>query len=67
MHGKFFGMENGDEPYVRFEEVIKVLVESGYNGWMSSEYEGEGGLDTFELVSEQQAMIRRYAKKYAAK
>jgi sugar phosphate isomerase/epimerase len=67
MHGKFFGMENGDEPYIRFEEVIKVLVENGYNGWMSSEYEGEGNLDTFELVREHQAMIRRYAKKYAAK
>jgi len=62
MHGKFFSMRNGEEPNVRFEEVVKVLVENGYDGWISSEYEGQGGLDTFGLVREQQAMIRRYAE-----
>jgi sugar phosphate isomerase/epimerase len=65
IHGKFFSMKDGEEPDVRFEEVVKVLVESGYDGWISSEYEGQGGVDTFGLVSEQQAMIRRYAAKYA--
>jgi sugar phosphate isomerase/epimerase len=67
MHGKFFSMKDGNEPTVRFEEVAKVLVENGYDGWMSSEYEGPGGVDTFELVRQQQAMIRSYAAKYAAK
>jgi sugar phosphate isomerase/epimerase len=67
MHGKFFSMKDGVEPNVRFEEVTKVLVENGYDGWMSSEYEGQGGVDTFELVREQQAMIRHYAVKYATK
>lgn len=65
MHGKFYSMKDGDEPNVRFEEVVKVLVESGYNGWMSSEYEGSAGADTFNVVREHQAMVRRYAKKYA--
>jgi len=65
MHGKFFSMRDGEEPDIRFEEVVKVLVESGYDGWMSSEYEGQGGVDTFGLVREQQAMIHRYAAKYA--
>lgn len=65
MHGKFFSMKNGIEPDVRFEEVTKVLVESGYDGWMSSEFEGAGGQDTFELVRQQQAMIRGYSAKYA--
>ena len=59
MHGKFFEMKDGVEPNVRFEEVVKVLAESGYNGWISSEYEGVGGLDTFDLVRQQQALIRR--------
>jgi sugar phosphate isomerase/epimerase len=66
MHGKFFSMKDGVEPNVRFEEVTKVLVESGYDGWWSSEFEGPDGVDTFELVRQQQAMIRRFAAKYAA-
>jgi hypothetical protein len=66
MHGKFFSMKDGEEPDVRFEEVTKVLVENGYDGWMSSEFEGPNGVDTFELVREQQAMIRRFQQKYQA-
>ena len=58
-------MKDGVEPDVRFEEVTKVLVENSYDGWMSSEFEGPNGMDTFELVREQQAMIRRYVAKYA--
>jgi len=67
MHAKFFSMKDGVEPDVRFEEVTKVLAENGYDGWMSSEYEGQGGVDTFELVRQQQAMITRFAAKYAPK
>jgi sugar phosphate isomerase/epimerase len=63
MHAKFFDMQNEDEPNVRFEEVVKVLVEEHYSGWISSEYEGAPG-DTFQLVRRQQAMVRRYADKY---
>jgi sugar phosphate isomerase/epimerase len=66
IHGKFFSMKDGLEPNVRFEEVVKVLVENGYDGWISSEYEGQGGVDTFALVREQQGMIRRFQQKYAA-
>ena len=64
VHGKFYGMKNGDEPSIRFEEVIKELVEGGYDGWMSSEYEGPGDVDTFHLVREHQEMARRYIGKY---
>jgi hypothetical protein len=63
-HGKFFGMENGIEPNLRFEEVVKMLVEEAYSGWISSEYEGPGGVDTFDLVRQQQAMIEGFRKKY---
>ena len=66
MHGKFFSMKDGIEPNLRFEEVTKVLVENGYDGWMSSEFEGHGsGQDTFEVVRQQQEMIRSCAEKYA--
>jgi sugar phosphate isomerase/epimerase len=65
LHAKFFDMQNGDEPNIRFEEVIKVLVEEGYSEWISSEYEGAPSVDTFELVRQQQSMIRRYAGRYS--
>lgn len=64
MHAKFFDMQNGDEPNIRFEEVVKVLVEERYSAWISSEYEGAPG-DTFEFVRQQQAMMRRYAERYS--
>ena len=31
-HGKFFTIENGDEPDLRYEEVVKTLLEIGYTG-----------------------------------
>jgi sugar phosphate isomerase/epimerase len=65
LHAKFFDIQDGDEPNIRFAEVVKVLVEENYSGWISSEYEGAPGVDTFELVRQEQAMIRRYAGIYA--
>jgi sugar phosphate isomerase/epimerase len=65
VHAKFFDMQNGDEPNIRFEEVVKVFVEEHYSGWISSEYEGAPG-DTFQLVRQQQAMVRRYAERYSS-
>lgn len=59
-HGKFYSMVDGDEPNVRYEEFIRVLVEEGYAGWMSSEYEGPPGVDTFAVVRAHQAMVKRY-------
>jgi hydroxypyruvate isomerase len=37
--------------------LASVLAESGYAGWISIEYEGAGGPDTFDLVRQQQALI----------
>ncbi|MBN9605332.1 MAG: hypothetical protein J0G30_01815 [Actinomycetales bacterium] len=40
-HGKFFGIdENGEEPSVPVRGLIEFLVQHGYNGAISSEYEG---------------------------
>ena len=63
MHGKFFNIVDGDEPDLRYEEVVKTLVENGYSGWMSSEYEG-GITDSFEVVRAHQKMVKGYIAKY---
>jgi sugar phosphate isomerase/epimerase len=61
-HGKFFSMSGGDqpdEPDVRYADVVKALVQGGYRGWISSEYEGPPG-NSFDMVRDQQRMFRRY-------
>jgi sugar phosphate isomerase/epimerase len=65
-HGKYFTIEDGDEPDLRYEEVVKTLLDIGYTGWMSSEYEG-GPTNTFEIVKAHQAMVNRYIQKYASR
>ncbi len=59
VHGKFFSMENGTEPNLRYEEVVHELLAGGYKGWMSSEFEGDAP-DSLAMVQEHQAMIKRY-------
>lgn len=40
-HGKFFGIdENGEEPSVPVRDIVGLLIENGYSGAISSEYEG---------------------------
>jgi hypothetical protein len=40
-HGKFFGIdEHGEEPSVPVRELVGLLVDIGYTGAISSEYEG---------------------------
>lgn len=63
VHGKFFSMAEGDEPDVRYEELVKALLDGGYQGWMSSEYEGPD-TDSFEIVKAHQGMVRRYVAQY---
>jgi sugar phosphate isomerase/epimerase len=64
-HGKFFSIEDGDEPDLRYEEIVRTLLENGYTGWVNSEYEGDA--DSFAVVQAHQAMVRRYIAKYAHK
>ena len=63
VHGKFFGIgDDGREPVVPIEELLGVLVEGGYTGYVSSEYEGwhwNTQADPFEMVARQQALCRR--------
>jgi sugar phosphate isomerase/epimerase len=41
VHGKFYGIDStGTDSAVRFPEIISVLVDGGYDGFISCEYEG---------------------------
>ena len=67
-HGKFYEItEDLIEPEVRYDEIMKVLLDHGYEGYVSSEYEGQRltqdidpGYDEIEQVRRHQAMLCRY-------
>ncbi|MFC0681578.1 sugar phosphate isomerase/epimerase family protein [Lysobacter korlensis] len=65
VHGKFFGIdENGEEPSVPVRELISLLVESGYSGAISSEYEGwhwNYWENAFDIIRGEQAVQRSAA------
>jgi sugar phosphate isomerase/epimerase len=61
-HGKFYSIVDGDEPDLRYEEVVKALLEIGYSGWVSTEYEG-GPADTFAVARAHQSMMNGYIEK----
>jgi len=64
MHGKYFSIVNGDEPDVRYEEIVAALIKGGYRGWMSAEYEGSSDVNSFVSVKAYQDMVHRYIAKY---
>jgi sugar phosphate isomerase/epimerase len=64
VHGKYYSIVDGDEPNLRYEEVVKTLLDIGYTGWMSSEFEGGGEVDSFEIVKAHQTMVKGYMDKY---
>lgn len=63
-HGKFYTLVDGEEPNLRYEDVVKALIDMEYTGWMSTEYEG-GRTDGFAIVKAHQDMVKRYIQKYA--
>ncbi|HZU62089.1 MAG TPA: TIM barrel protein, partial [Novosphingobium sp.] len=53
IHGKFFDFDaNGDEIAVDYARILPVFVQGGYDGFMSSEYEGHmwNDADGFEKI-----------------
>jgi Xylose isomerase-like TIM barrel len=70
VHGKFFDIgPDGQDPVVPIEELVDVLVEGGYTGYISSEYEGwhwNTRADAFEMVAGEQALMQSVLEKYAA-
>ena len=60
VHAKFWEMtDDGVEYSIPYEEVVPVLVDAGYSGWISSEYEGQRHIqDAFEVDEIEQ--VRRH-------
>jgi PPOX class probable F420-dependent enzyme len=69
VHGKFNDMveDNGSyrEEAIPYEEVVPVLIDGGYSGYISSEYEGnawiedDNEVDSVDQVRRHQTMLRR--------
>jgi sugar phosphate isomerase/epimerase len=61
VHAKFWDMTDDlTDPHVPYDEVVRVLVDCGYKGSLSSEYEGPRDLyRATDMVRRQQAMLRR--------
>jgi len=66
VHGKFFGIdEHKEEPSVPVRDLITLLVENGYSGAVSSEYEGwhwNNWESPFDIVRDEQAVQRSAAQ-----
>ena len=66
IHAKFWEMTDEDEEYsIPYDEVVPILVEGGYAGSISSEYEGQRHIqdvhevDEIEQVRRQQRLFAR--------
>jgi Xylose isomerase-like TIM barrel len=66
VHGKFYEMTaDYVEPSIPYSEIVKVLQQGGYNGYICSEYEGNRWIedaeepDSVEQVRRQQVMLSR--------
>jgi sugar phosphate isomerase/epimerase len=66
IHAKFYEMTPACvEPSIPYEEIIPALIEGGYQGYLSSEYEGQrhiqdlGEVDSVQQVCRQHTMFRK--------
>lgn len=65
VHGKCYGFDaEGEEPSIDIPEILGILQDVGYRGFISTEWEGHSFLgpdeaDGFAEVAKQQALIRR--------
>jgi sugar phosphate isomerase/epimerase len=68
VHAKFWDMTDTlDDPHTPYGAVVKALVDGGYRGSLSSEYEGPRDLyRASDMVRRQQAMLRRLVGSHAA-
>ncbi|KQN80012.1 xylose isomerase [Sphingomonas sp. Leaf67] len=66
IHGKFYQMDADlVEPCIPYDEIVRVLKQGGYDGYICSEYEGNRWIedayevDSVEQVRRQQEMLGR--------
>jgi hypothetical protein len=65
VHAKFYDIdENGDEPAMDIPRIVRQFVQGGYQGYLSSEWEGHafsdlGESDPVDLVKKQHSLMRR--------
>lgn len=59
LHGKFYGFDpHGNEPSIDYASILKVFHDGGYDGYISSEYEGSAFTDEFDAFD----MVERQHK-----
>lgn len=73
VHGKFYEMtEDLVEPSIPYDEIVQVLKQGGYTGYICSEYEGNRWIEdahpveSVEQVRRQQVMLTRLIDEPAA-
>ncbi|MDO5391703.1 MAG: TIM barrel protein [Eubacteriales bacterium] len=60
MHGKcHYVDENLHEVSIPYEEIIPVIAESDYDGFIVTEFEDEGGYDAVEQTTRHVAMVKK--------
>lgn len=69
IHAKFWDMtDDMTDPHIPWNRVIKALVEGGYKGSISSEYEGRRELfRASDVVRRQHVMLRRLLTEHGVK
>ncbi len=69
VHGKFYGVVDGEDPSIDFPAIVRVLREQGYTGFISSEYEAHAYSDrysAFDQIRAQHDMLKRLLEADAA-
>lgn len=70
VHGKFYGIdETGKEPSIDHATIVDVLLEAGYTGSISSEWEGHAYTDAvsgWDMVRGQQDLLARLIEERSA-
>ncbi len=63
VHAKFYEIDDaGNEPSIAYDELVRTFRDGGYQGVLSSEWEGAAFLpdaDALEMVERQQSLVSR--------
>ncbi len=61
MHGKFHYVdENLHEPAIPYEEILPVIKDSDFEGYIVTEFENEADYDSVEQCTRHVAMLKKY-------